>query len=143
MKKQYTKKQIQEAISYWQKQLKTMNESEFGQFKHYFSTIDIDIDIPDEDIDNWYDDFCKAFSKEDLEVEKYMFDIAVNRLSNISDKNDLLNLLAACRGYLSVKETLIKWQKRFRELCNKHKIFNGPTADHARKNGNVIYGISR
>lgn len=27
MKKQYTKKQIQEAINYWQKQLKTMNES--------------------------------------------------------------------------------------------------------------------
>ena len=27
MKKTYTKKQIQEAISYWQKQLKTMNES--------------------------------------------------------------------------------------------------------------------
>ena len=28
MKKQYSKKQIQEAISYWKKQLKTMNESE-------------------------------------------------------------------------------------------------------------------
>ena len=28
MKKTYTKKQIQEAINYWEKQLKTMNESE-------------------------------------------------------------------------------------------------------------------
>lgn len=27
MKKRYTKKQIQEAINYWKKQLKTMNES--------------------------------------------------------------------------------------------------------------------
>lgn len=27
MKKKYTKKQITEAIAYWQKQLKTMNES--------------------------------------------------------------------------------------------------------------------
>ena len=27
MKKKYTKKQIQEAIDYWKKQLKTMNES--------------------------------------------------------------------------------------------------------------------
>ena len=27
MKKKYTKKQIQEAISYWKKQLKMMNES--------------------------------------------------------------------------------------------------------------------
>ena len=140
MKKTYTKKQIQEAIDYWEKQLKTMNESEFEQFKHYFSFIDIEPELFDEDINNWYDDFCKAFSKEDLEFEKYMFDIAVNRLSNRFDKNELLG---ACRGYLSAKETLIKWQKRFRELCNKYKIFNGPTADHARKNGNVIYGISR
>lgn len=28
MKKTYTKKQIQEAISYWRKQLKSINESE-------------------------------------------------------------------------------------------------------------------
>ena len=28
MKKQYSKKQIQEAINYWQKQLKMMNESD-------------------------------------------------------------------------------------------------------------------
>jgi hypothetical protein len=27
MKKKYTKKQIQEAISYWKKQLKSLNES--------------------------------------------------------------------------------------------------------------------
>ena len=105
MKKTYTKKQIQEAINYWQKQLKTMNESEFGSrgFKNYFSTIDPD--ISDEDMGNWFDDFCKSFSVEELEFERYMFDIAINNLLNPSDQNELLKV---CRGYLSTKDTLIK-----------------------------------
>lgn len=33
MKKQYTKKQIQEAISYWKKQLTKLNESNYGSSK--------------------------------------------------------------------------------------------------------------
>ena len=137
MKKKYTKKQIQEAIAYWKKQLKTMNESGFG-FKSYFSTIDPD--ISDEDMDNWYDDFRKSFSSDILEFERYMFDIAINNLLNPSDQNELLKV---CRGYLSTKDTLIKWYKKFRDICNKHEMFNGPTADHAEKNGYVIYGTPR
>ena len=137
MKKTYTKKQIQEAINYWQKQLKTMNESEFGSrgFKNYFSTIDPD--ISDEDMGNWFDDFCKSFSVEELEFERYMFDIAINNLLNPSDQNELLKV---CRGYLSTKDTLIKQYKKFRDICNKHEIFLPPTPEHARKNGYVIYG---
>ena len=81
-----------------------MNESGFGSgFKSYFSTIDPD--ISDEDMDNWYDDFCKSFSSEELEFERYMFDIAINNLLNPSDQNELLKV---CRGYLSTKDTLIK-----------------------------------
>ena len=132
--KQYTKKQIQEAISYWKKQLKTMNESGFG-FKSYFSAIDPD--ISDEDMDNWYDDFRKSFSSEILEFERYMFDVVANSIPNISERNELLKV---CRGYLNAKDALIKWQKKFCELCDKHEMFNGPTADHAKKNGYVIYG---
>ena len=50
MKKQYTKKQITEAIAYWEKQHKLMNESGFGHtFKNYFSAIDPD--VSDEDME--------------------------------------------------------------------------------------------
>ena len=38
MKKQYTKKQITEAIAYWEKQLKMMNEDANGY--HYAYTVD-------------------------------------------------------------------------------------------------------
>lgn len=140
MKKKYTKKQIQEAIAYWKKQLKTMNESEFGSrgFKNYFSTIDPD--ISDEDMDNWYDDFRKSFSSDDLEFERYMFDVVANNLLDISERNELLKV---CRGYLNAKDALIKWYKKFCELCDKYEMFNGPTADHAEKNGYVIYGTPR
>ena len=134
MKKTYTKKQIQEAINYWKKQLKLMNE-EFGNFIGFFS--DIDPDISDEDMGNWFDDFCKSFSAGQLDFERYMFDIAVNNLPNVSDRDELLKV---CRGYLSTKDTLIKWYKRFREICDKHEIFLPPTPEHARKNGYVIYG---
>jgi hypothetical protein len=51
MKKTYTRKQIQEAISYWKNQLRLMNEGGFGHaFKNYFSAIDPD--MSDEDMDN-------------------------------------------------------------------------------------------
>ena len=142
MKKKYTKKQIQEAINYWQKQLKTMNESEFGSrgFKNYFSTIDVDPDISDEDMDDWYDDFRKSFSSEILDVERYIFDVVANNILDISERNELLKV---CRGYLNAKDALIKWQKKFCELCDKLEMFNGPTEDHAKKNGYVIYGTPR
>ena len=69
-----------------------------------------------------------------------MFDVAANNILDASDKNELLKV---CREYLKVKDALIAWQKRFRELCDKHEVFNGPTADHAGKNGNVTYSTPR
>jgi len=64
MKKSYTKKQITEAIAYWEKQLKKMNESSDG--KEYFTAHVTNIDwqpVDDEDEDD-------TFESVDIEIEK-------------------------------------------------------------------------
>lgn len=81
MEKTYTKKQITEAIAYWEKQLKKLNESENDE---YFNVHVYNIDwqpVDDEDDDDTFKDVVIDVSKSEIDLSKleeiihdYLFD---------------------------------------------------------------------
>ena len=110
MKKRYTKRQIQESIAYWKKQLKKMNES---------SDFEDDIDMRNYSDRSQWDTRSKEFIElfnDDLSLDEKM--IFMNLLASTIDENKLKTKVKKLRYDLRAKG----WEK-LKNVINKFMYF--------------------
>ena len=158
MKKKYTKKQITEAIAYWEKQLKLMNESISYEDELGFHTYEQILD--DKIIDNFQKRMTKAlmtknydeYKKLHDEFKEYLKDKLSNEANKINMKktiNDLQNGLANLRTFINLAMTArkhdldIDFTQLLMDLVNKILRSIGeeavyPFDDFLRKNESTL-----
>ena len=108
--KKYTKKQITEAIAYWKKQLKKMNES--SVIDGIYTTTKFSEDTPDFTAELWIDSYEWGIKKSDNfldifrqwknEIEKYYadngFNVEVISMEGPAHYDDEFSVGLKCRG---------------------------------------------